>query len=634
MEYNSVIFQILTALILVVYAVILFRSRLKPRVVRLSALVILLCGMALNFYALTVEGFLQGVVSKLGRSFFLSARMFVYIGDVFEFTVAQRSPYFLDLYYVVFYSAMLTSTSAILMLFGKRAMTLLTLFFRRKKFKHVFIGVNRRSLMIAQGLQGSETVFIDFNSGNEASKMSLNSLLKGLSGSQKGENMSRGSNFYALMAKRNLGEVESDGNVFATIGLDRLKKLTDSQTVFYILSEDSDRNLYDMLALLKDDDLMKNMIHVCISKEGVARYYKTILKQTGVHFIYPSSMAVVELMKDSRCHPVEVLPLASDSEGNPTGSVSGAFNSLVVGFGETGQAVVKFLYEFTALVGPDGEPVPADITVYDERMDSLLGPFMFDNPVMCNSGIIHFGNIGTESSEFWNMLGERLDSLNYIAISMNDEATSLDLACTIAMYAMKNRKGGLKGLRIVVRKKVTLPHERKLIDKMNERAGYEAIICYGEYDKVFTPEMVISSSGSGINKSATSLADRIAQAYLSVSGNAVTMHSNAESFHVKNRARMELHQMISRSNHLPSLTTLLGDTSRELAQNTMLILAKMEHLRYSRYLTAHGYSYGAEDDDVFKTNHQICGWDSLTEADRNYHMDMVRAELELLNRKG
>ena len=63
---------------------------------------------------------------------------------------------------------------------------------------------------------------------------------------------------------------------------------------------------------------------------------------------------------------------------------------------------------------------------------------------------------------------------------------------------------------------------------------------------------------------------------------------------------MELHQPISRANHTASFSAVVAGNSN-VSDETLENLARMEHLRYSRYLTAHGYSYAAEDDDVFKT---------------------------------
>ena len=629
MNSAPISFQIVLAVLTLAYAVFLYRSRLKPKVIRTAALIILTVGTAVNMYGLIIEGLTEGYITIFFRSLFLTIKMFVYDSDLIDMSRGQHTPYFLEVYFFVLYAAMLTSISAIIMLFGKRLMTVFALFFRRRKFRHVFIGMNSRSEMIVSGIDNEEIAFIEFQDDGKRNEMSAGNVIKGIGADEADGGHKSGRNVTVFFAKKKLKPVGEGANVFSVIGLDRLKKLIDSDTAFYILSEDEHQNLDDMMALLSDKDLTDNTIHVCLSREGIARYYKTSVKRTGVHFIYPSSLTVVELMKTPAYHPAMLMKPEQSADGSPTGTVAGAFNALVIGFGETGQAITKFLYEFSSATGADGKPVPTCITVNDERMERLKGQFIFDNPDIGRSGILQFENNGTESSAFWEKLQERLDNLNYVAISLKDDATNLDMACTICMYAMKKRRSGLDNFIIMVRKRYTPAHERTLVDKMNEKAGREVIVCYGEYEKVFVPDMIVSKSRNGINRNATGLADRISAAYTAVSGQSVTTGTESPSFHAKNRSRMELHQFISRANHVASLgvfTCGRYDVSAEALEN----LARMEHLRYSRYLMAHGYSYAETDDDVFKTSHQICDWTALTEQDRRYHRDMVRAQLEII----
>lgn len=629
MNSAPLIFQLLLLVLILAYITLLIKSKLQPRIIRRAALVILIAGTALNMYGLSLEDFSEGWITLFFRSMFLTIKMFVYDGDLIDLTHGQHTYLFLELYFFVFYAAMLTSISAILMLFGKRVTTAFTLLFRKKKFHHIFIGVNKRSAMIAQGIEDKDIAFIEFPSDNRDHEFSVGQLISGMVNDESREGYISGRGIAYLAAKRRFKIGDTCNNIFATIGLDKLKKLTDRETAFYILSENADSNLQELMALLSDEDLTNNTIHVCLSREGVARYYKTTMKRTGVHFIYPSSMSVVELMKTPKCHPSSLFKPQLDADGKATGAVSGEFNAMVIGFGETGQAVTKFLYEFSAAVDIDGSPIPASITVCDDNVDRLKGIFLFDNPDMANSEILHYDSKGTESEEFWDGIINNLDRLNYIAISLNDDASSLELACTIFMYAMKKRQNGLDGIKIIVRKRSTLPHERKLVDKINEKAGHEVIICYGEYEKIFTTDMIVSKQQNGINKQATGLADKIADEYRKVSGREVIFQTdNTDSFHTRNHIRMELHQLISRANHASSILQCT-DGQTELSDTAMENLAKMEHLRFSRYLVAHGYSFAKDDDDVFKTNHQICSWDNLTDDDRQYHRDMVRAQLNI-----
>ena len=133
----------------------------------------------------------------------LSFKMFLYDGSIFELVHAQHTTAFLELYFFVFYAAVLTSTSAIIMLFGKRAMTLFALCFRKKKFKHVFIGMNKRSESIVRNIRGEEVALIEFPSDTSENEISIQNVIKGVSREEKTEFSASGqSNISVLFAKQ------------------------------------------------------------------------------------------------------------------------------------------------------------------------------------------------------------------------------------------------------------------------------------------------------------------------------------------------------------------------------------------------------------------------------------------------
>lgn len=619
--------QFLLFFLVFIYAIMLFKSRQDSKFIRRSAFVIMIAGLALYMYGFGLEGYKEGVITCFFRSLILSLKMFVYDGSVFELVTAQRTPLWLDLYYFVFYAAIVTSTSALLMLFGKRAMTSIYLRFRKKYFKHVFIGIDERSMAIANGISDGDVAFLEFQFNGNDDGISKGSFFTGFFGyDRRNIHLMYKKNMVVLSTKCRLEAGYSGNNIFSSLGIDRMKRLINSDTAFYILSENHQRNLDDLMALLGDNCLMNNVIHVCVSRDGVARYYKSTMKQTKVHFIYPSSLSVVELMKSFHCHPSATVK-PTEENGQSTGIVSKSFNALVIGFGETGKAITKWLYEFCAAIGKDGLPASASIIVNDECIDSLKGPFIFDNPGLVDSSVLVFENYGKDSSEFWQRLMKRIDDLDYIAISMKDDTSNLDLACSIFMYALSKRSETINDLRIVVRKKHMFSHERQLVDTLNEKAGSEVIVCFGEEEKVFSSEMIVSKSEYGINATATDRAARIENSFENISGYRLIPSERPSTYRERSIVRMELHQLISRANFIPTLRRIAGSAS--LNEIALENLAKTEHLRFSRYLLAHGYRYGSEDNGIFKTNHQICDWESLSDTDRQYHRDMVLAMLNI-----
>lgn len=131
----NLVFQLLIILILSGYAYILFKSRLNGNIVRCSALIIFSAGIVLFMYGFSLETYSGTFVPRLLRSMVNSAKMFIYTGELFEIPNAQCKPGFLELFELTYYAAILTSISAIIMLFGKRAMTFLTLHLRKKPFR-------------------------------------------------------------------------------------------------------------------------------------------------------------------------------------------------------------------------------------------------------------------------------------------------------------------------------------------------------------------------------------------------------------------------------------------------------------------------------------------------------------------
>lgn len=629
MDYINLSLQILTVLILVGYTFLLIKSRLNPKIVKWAAAIITLAGTFVFMYGYQTEGYQEGWVTLFLRGFFASIKMFLYENSAFESLVAQKSnPYFLDCFIIVYYGAILTSTSAIILLFGKRVKTFFVLTFGKKKFRHVFFGVNKNSQMIAKGIKDEEIAFIEFPGDGNGDEISLSNIINNMTADDKDSRNITGKHVTLLRAKRRLAQRDTEDGVLEDIGLAKLQRRIDANTSFYLLSDDEERNLEELLVVVSDESLRYNTTHACVKREGLGQTYNGVLGKTGAHLIYPSSLSVVDLMKSPDCHPIHEMAVNTDAEGRADGTVSGEFNALIIGFGETGQATTRFLYEFTSAIRKDGTPLPLHIYINDKRLGRLKSSFMFTCPEVEHDDIITYENTDLDSSEFWKKLISRLDSLNYIEISLGNDTANLNLACTIYGYAEKRRKNGFDNFRIYVRKKITPPYEKRLVRRLNEKAGQEVIRCFGEYDKIFTREMIVSKDFTGINVSATALVDKLQARYADISGNSKSggqsYGETPGSFHEKKRIRRETHQFISRANHITTKLMLVGwDTN--IDDNTLENMAKTEHLRYSRYLKAHGYTYEPEDDDVMKTNHQICTWEQLSEEDKQYHRNMVLA---------
>lgn len=178
--------------------------------------------------------------------------------------------------------------------------------------------------------------------------------------------------------------------------------------------------------------------------------------------IVDSSRISVEMLKDNETIlPVKFVDIESD------GTVSSAFNAMVVGFSEVGEEAVHFLYEFGAFVksgSTDDSAVRSEfhIDVIDKHMDDLAGTFISNAPAIKPSmpfikgnenhdSLITLHKMDCRSAEFYLKLECWMKKgLNYIVIATEDDELNLSLGIRCFKLAARYRKD-MEHLCILVR---------------------------------------------------------------------------------------------------------------------------------------------------------------------------------------
>ena len=627
-----IISQILIALFIVFYALFLFKNRNNRTTILSCFVTIWLIGTGLYMYAFSHEPVHEGSTTILLRSAVSAIKMFIYDNDLLEIEHIQHETLFLDFFIPTFLAAILTSSMTIINTFGEKMMSwfVLTLRSRKRKFKHIFIGVDEKSLMIANELGNEEIAFITVKSeehGGGAEHEMIMNTLKSLEKSNPHANLFKKDNVTVLTAKERIQSAGSGEGVFERMGIGKIARFIDESTSIYLLSDDADKNFHDILILESDPALRDLTIHASVRRRGLTPAYKNTLKGTGAHFIYASSLSVVDMMKTHECHPAQVMDIDRDESGKGLGTASGIFSALVAGFGETGQAALKFIYEFSSAIRQDGTALPVRIYVQDSSIEDRKGLFTALNPEMDKDGIISYDNKSAGSSAFWDFLKEHIDELNYVVMSTGNDEKNLDVAVQVLTYASKVRKEGLKNFKILIRKTYTRHHEQDLLNKYNKGCGAEVMRFFGEYSSVFAANMIVSGNHTGINNDATELADRLRANYDKLTGHdsaGLMVKSGDKQTDARNR--LEIHQFISRANHIASLRCFI-DGNDSPSEDVIENLARCEQLRYTRYLKAHEYSSCAQDDYIRRHSSKLKHWDDLSDDDKSYHRTMVKASL-------
>jgi len=663
---GSVGLQIVFMVLFLAYVTYLGASRLNIKVLRSSALLLFLCGMALYCYGFTISNSLEGPFTILLRSALSSVELFVSHTDLIEIEPAQEEPFFLDLFIFVYACAVVTSISAIISLFGKRAMTKISLklYARRKiKVSHVFFGIDSNSICLAKRIDKNEKIaFVEFPSEEEAKELSFGAILQNMFQGFAESNGLEEKNIITLKAKRNIKDCTPHEDMLEQLGLELLAPVTDEHTSFYLLQGDAEKNVANALTLTTDKYFASHTIQCLAFKHGLTQQYELKLFNTHVHFYYPNTMAIRTLREQPKYHPVNVMNVAKDKDGKSLGYVTdSSFNALIYAFGESGREAMNFLFRYGSFVGADSEPIPTKIYIQDYKMDQISGSFKASVPGMSyyDKDVV-YEQVEILSEDFWKKLRERIDELNYIVISCRDDEKNLETAGKIAEYAIRFRKGGLKNLKILVRVFNLDENTKSICDSYNAIAGCEAILPYGNRDEILQPKWIVSGNAIGVSAHSSAKAKKMYLSYFDGLGMEAPSWSGKNDICEKAKQDRDyrtlmqqyrfLRQYIDSAYYANTLDVLakgneellsnipvdlneyskLPEASRKLIDK----LSKTIHISWCRHMVLDGYIYSKESVELERKNSYIRKWEDLDEKEKHqFRLQLKGIILYLKNSK-
>lgn len=232
------------------------------------------------------------------------------------------------------------------------------------------------------------------------------------------------------------------------------KKFNGSKVEFFFLSDEEKDNLIVVTVLQKIQKKQidyKNFSFNCYCHARKSQNNAAMLNEGAlafkVHIIDTSNLAVLDLKRDNRFHPVNFV-----EKDTNTGTVKSAFTGMVIGFGETGRDAFRFLYEFSSFTKDNqGNPSAKKIHVIDKDIDDLKAEFLEEAPVLKNNSEIEWWNVkSTHSAGYWDKLKSVIQELNYIVISVKDDEEAVGIATSIFEYAYRYRNN-LNRFKIFVR---------------------------------------------------------------------------------------------------------------------------------------------------------------------------------------
>lgn len=624
--------------LIVVYALILYRNRLNLKVIRNSAIVIFLLGAALYFHAFSLEDVIESKTTILLRSMICSLEMFLSENALLEIEKVQETPYFLDMFFVVYSAAVMTTISAFISVFWKRAITWFNLVTGRrsgKKVEHVFLGTDPKGMLLANDLRNEKIIFIEFPDSSNLSKVSISNILYNMFRNSSHNDDLKGKNVTILSAKIGIDELVRGAEILPQLGLKQLEKMIGSETNFYLLSDDVEKNLSRTLTLIEDPFFKDKNIHVNMKNLGLVNQYETIFLNTKVHFFYSSTMAANLLLHDPAMLPSSLIEVARDKEGRGLGYATKGMDALILGFGEAGQAVTKVFYEDMAIPGKDGRILPNRIYVQDARMEMLKGQFVAGCPGSYNDGRIVYDCIEVGHSDSWELFLKRIDSIGIIVLTLGDENFNLKMASQLIDFCIAKRKMGTENLKILIRNTTDSKSHDQLVWMMNYKCGREVVHTFGSLSSLFKTDLILCPNASRIDKMSLERGYDLIKVFHDFSGynygNWKGILDDPEPIKVPEDYQKflwtcrSLNQFVSRYWNIPvkkrlveGNEALFEDIPSEpgpdyVPHPVVEHLCMMEHERMKAGLIMNGYILGTQNDELKKFSKILIPWEKMND---------------------
>jgi len=498
---------------------------------------------------------------------------------------------------------------------------------RRKN--HIFVGVTPSAKLLAKSIleewnrekdksgQGY-VVFIDLpESEGVHTEISFGDIFASIVSRRKEVSLDEelGSSRFVLL-KAQAADIDRSGDLADAVGMKRLRGwLHNDRTSVYILGrEEENMNLLDRL--LADPAVTAKIFCLSDRIQGPHSVYSAARGRVRLVDTHHLAVQQVKFQKPE-LHPFHFVDLAKDAEGRPLGYVSSEFHVLNVGFRETGQEYLRFLYEFGSFVGKDKRRVATTFDIFDDDLDCYRGDFLNRYPGLRNDPAFIWNDGAVGSDLFWLRYAGILGNLNYAVVSTGKPDRNLEIATRMLEVALRAEKD-LSRFVIMLRVGTLDERTRGIIDFFNRTygsGGTPVLRPFGMAEEIWNLPTI---SGTDLKEKASHFYAALQQA--------IGQDDTWEARHRRlagqsgdpERNRMELMRMqgqdLSRSAFLPTLISLAGADLQEAAFQIpsscekghypvdgpefchLEYLAAQEHMRWTASHLASGYLPGPRDE--------------------------------------
>lgn len=421
----------------------------------LCAVLTFISGLFLYIIGFSHEGTEHNPVALLLRSATASMEMFVSESELIEVKPQiVDHPYYMIWFSLTHFLAICISAAFILHILGIRAISYLKMrltWRRQKKDLYVFFDLSQESVNLAKDIcksnnegKGFRIVFV--KTPMEDSHLERFSFSHILSfADNRNETIEELMEINALLtySRKSITIGMDDKEWEETIGLNILRNYIKKYTediYFFCLSVNEENNINTAVALSKRySDNERHHIYCHANRDSIT----DSLASTNLKFIDSSNLAVMELKKK-----VEYQPVSFVKPDTKTAVATKPFRSIIIGFGETGFEVFRFLYEFSSFVGKESKENPFHCDIIDPKAKQLENSLYLHCPGLeekvnkdgVHTILFHEGTIESQR----NVVKELISNVDYIVVCTDNEKENLSIGITLLNLAYKYRSNSDK----------------------------------------------------------------------------------------------------------------------------------------------------------------------------------------------
>lgn len=452
MEFISLIVFFIVAFFLLMYSSVRKHiiNNLMP-----YACAIFIAGFILYFIGFNGEGNESNTIALFFRSVTASMEMFVSESELIEVEKgAKESQLYMSFFAVTHFLAICISAAFILHILGIRAISYLKMrltWRRQKKDLYVFFDLSQESENLAKDIcksnnKGKNFRIVFVKTPMEDSHLERFSFSHILSfADNRNETIEELMEINALLtySRKSITIGMDDKEWEETIGLNILRHYIKKYTediYFFCLSANEENNINTAVALSKRySDNERHHIYCHANRDSIT----DSLASTNLKFIDSSNLAVMELKKK-----VEYQPVSFVTPDTKTGVATKPFRSMIIGFGETGFEVFRFLYEFSSFVGKESKENPFHCDIIDPKAKQLENSLYLHCPGLeekvnkdgVHTILFHEGTIESQR----NVVKELISNVDYIVVCTDNEKENLSIGITLLNLAYKYRSNSDK----------------------------------------------------------------------------------------------------------------------------------------------------------------------------------------------